>query len=92
MNLVNLTTLMTTVRGGTQFLGLKEVTEILKICQNFIQTNLVESHESLTSESLETLADVIISVEYYLENMDMNLNSNRKILALAEDGVKELAA
>jgi len=92
MNLVNLEALMETVRGGTQFLGLKEVTEILKICQDYIRVNLIESKQPLTSEKLETLADVIISVEYYLENMDLKLNSNQKILTLAVDGIKELAA
>lgn len=92
MHLLNITALMETVRGGTLFLGLKEVTEILKVCQSYIQSNLIESQDSIQPESLETLADVIISVEYYLENMDLNLNSNRKILTLAEDGIKELAA
>ncbi|MBL4583095.1 MAG: hypothetical protein JKX83_00620 [Pseudomonadales bacterium] len=92
MHLLNLTTLMETVRGGTLFLGLEEVTNILKVCQKYIQSNLVESQDPIQSESLETLADVIISVEYYLENMDLNLNSNKKILSLAEDGIKELAA
>ena len=92
MNLANLTTLMETVRGGTLFLGLKHVTDILKICQEYIQSNLIGSADPTQPEALETLADVIISVEYYLENMDMNLNSNSKLLILAEDGIKELAA
>ncbi|MDF1644337.1 MAG: hypothetical protein P1U80_09155 [Pseudomonadales bacterium] len=92
MHLLNITALMESVRGGTLFLGLKEVTEILRICQGYIQSNLIESRDPIQSESLETLADVIISVEYYLENMDLNLNSNKKILTLAEDGIKELAA
>ena len=92
MNLANLATLMETVRGGTLFLGLKHVTDILKICQGYIQSNLIGSAEPTQPETLETLADVIISVEYYLENMDLNLNSNNKLLILAEDGIKELAA
>ncbi|MBV1915552.1 MAG: hypothetical protein KUG72_09210 [Pseudomonadales bacterium] len=92
MNLANLATLMETVRGGTLFLGLGQVTKILKICQEFIQSNLIGSTEQAKPETLETLADVIISVEYYLENMDQNLNSNNKLLVLAEDGIRELAA
>ena len=87
----NIAQALTTVRGGMFMLNRHRATNILSRCVMFVDDVLMQpKHPPAISELLETFADAIISVEYYLETARSGGYSDETVLQLAEDSLEAL--
>ena len=77
--------------GALQFLHLNRAASVLDRSSRFIQSKLrVESEQMPSRESMETLADVLTSVDYYLESLEDNKAIGDGVLDAAELSVRVL--
>ena len=91
-HIANVATTLNAVRGGVQILGYRRAASILKGCIAFID---LISHERQAStpqrqQLLETLADALISMEYYLIELAAGRAPDDRILAVAEESLAAL--
>ncbi len=61
--------LLTQVRGGLAMIPLERAATLLETCNRYIQEQLLARKAVPDWQSLDTLADAITSVEYYLERL-----------------------
>ncbi|HAN53698.1 MAG TPA: hybrid sensor histidine kinase/response regulator, partial [Pseudomonas sp.] len=61
--------LLTQVRGGLAMIPLERAAALLHACNSYIQDQLLARQAVPDWQSLDTLADAITSVEYYLERL-----------------------
>jgi len=78
------------VCGGLEMVGYQRAGEIIACCNRYINQALIEQAEQPEWRMLDTLADAITSVEYYLERRSEGLEDTEMLLALAEDSVANL--
>ncbi|MFS1523264.1 Hpt domain-containing protein [Microbulbifer sp. 2304DJ12-6] len=78
------------VCGGLEMVGYRRASEIIAACKHYIDKSLIEKAEQPEWRMLDTLADAITSVEYYLERRCEGLEDAEMLLALAEDSVADL--
>ncbi len=87
----NVATTLDTVRGGLQVLNYNRAAAIIKSCSAFVVNHIKESNpQSQHHQLLETLADTLISLEYYLNELETSHRVNEKILDVAEDSLAAL--
>lgn len=91
MHLNNVPTTLKTVWGGLKFLQLERAASVLDRCNQFIETKLITVNEDSPNEQImETLADALTSIDYYLESMEGNKPIGDGVLDVAEESVDEL--
>lgn len=91
MHLANVPTTLKSVWGGLIFLQMDRAAEVLRSCENFIANRLIRDRDSAPDvHTMETLADAITSVDYYLESMEDNKPIGDSILDVAEDSMLAL--
>lgn len=91
MHLANVPTTLKSVWGGLIFLQMDRAAEVLRSCENFIANRLIRDRDSAPdAHTMETLADAITSVDYYLESMEDNKPIGDSILDVAEDSMLAL--
>ncbi|USD21788.1 Hpt domain-containing protein [Microbulbifer variabilis] len=78
------------VCGGLEMVGYQRASKIIAACNHFISDALIDRAEQPEWRMLDTLADAITSVEYYLERRVEGLDDTEMLLALAEDSVANL--
>ena len=79
------------IRGGLAMIPLSRPAAILKGCGRFIETELLGKAEAPDWSSLDTLADAIASVEYFLERLSGNREDDDDVLlTLAEESIDAL--
>ena len=79
------------IRGGLEIIPLNRPARILGACARYIEEQLLSSDKSPDWAKLDTLADAIASVEYYLERFDREeAEENDLLLGVAEDSVTQL--
>lgn len=78
------------VCGGLEMVGYRRAAEIVGACKRYIAEQLIEAAEQPEWKLLDTLADAITSVEYYLERRADGIEDADMLLALAEDSVATL--
>lgn len=78
------------VCGGLDMVGYKRAGEIVSACRRYIRERLIDAGEQPEWKLLDTLADAITSVEYYLERRADGIEDADMLLALAEDSVATL--
>ena len=82
---------LNTVRGGLQVLKYRRAAAILKSCAAFVDSHIKQtSRPAQHHQLLETLADTLISLEYYLNELEFSHRGNDKILDVAEEGLAAL--
>ena len=88
----NIAKTLTTVRGGMFMLNRLNAANILNRCVMFVDDVLMQpQHPPAIRELLETFADAIISVEYYLDTAGLaGGNADETVLQLAEDSLEAL--
>ncbi|MCU1718660.1 Hpt domain-containing protein [Pseudomonas sp. 5P_3.1_Bac2] len=80
--------LLTQVRGGLAMIPLPRAAELLSACTRYIQEQLLARQAVPNWQHLDTLADAITSVEYYLERLaEDNSSQGDSILDVAEDSM-----
>ncbi len=83
--------LLTQVRGGLAMIPLARAAALLDACNRYIQEQLLVRKAVPNWQSLDTLADAITSVEYYLERLaEDNASQGDLILDVAEESLETL--
>jgi hypothetical protein len=87
----NISPTLDTVRGGMFVLGLPRAAKVVAGCMAFIDETLLENEQqAAVQHMLETFADAIISIEYYLENLKEDKNADTEVLRIAEESLEAL--
>jgi hypothetical protein len=91
MHLANLPNILAGVSGGLMFLELTRAKAAMDACRAYIEQHLLASGtESPQPEHMDTLADAITSLDYYLESMEEHKPIGEAVLEIAEVSMKEL--
>lgn len=79
------------IRGGLELMNLVRPARVLGSCARYIEENLLEDQKP-EWHTLDTLADAITSVEYYLERLSSRApeEENALLLLVAEEAVAAL--
>jgi chemosensory pili system protein ChpA (sensor histidine kinase/response regulator) len=80
------------IRGGLEIMPLPRPARILGACARFIEEQLLQQDSTPQWSTLDTLADAITSVEYYLERLSSGgrKEENDLLLSVAEESVANL--
>ena len=90
-HIANVGVSLRTVRGGLKILNYRRATAVLESSYQFVDHHIHE--RKLGDENhqlLETLADALISVEYYLTELETSRKVNEDILEVAEQSLAAL--
>lgn len=91
MHLTNVPTTLKSVWGGLIFLQMDRAAEVLRSCEGFIANRLIRDRDAApNAHTMETLADAITSIDYYLESLEDNKPIGESILDVAEESMQEL--
>ena len=82
--------LLHSISGGLKLVPLEQAAGMLQACERFVQEALLEGRFIPDLEQLDTLADAITSIEYYLERKSQGIRDNSIVLQLAEDSLVAL--
>ena len=83
--------LLTQVRGGLAMIPLTRAADLLNACNRYIQEQLLARKAVPNWQNLDTLADAITSVEYYLERLaEDHATQGDLILDVAEESLESL--
>lgn len=90
-HVANVQVAFNTVRGGLYMLNYLRAAAVVQSCSAFLsqqidEKSLGEQHQ----QSLETFADALISLEYYLIEMESSKDVSDDILRVAEDSLEAL--
>ncbi len=87
----NISKTLNTVRGGLIMLRKDQAASILKNCSAFVDEVLLDQNPpAAIKELLETFADVVIAIEYYLDSASGTLHMEESVLKLAVEGLEAL--
>ena len=78
------------VRGSMSMLSLDHAADLLSACNEYITNELINKKDIPDQVTLETLADVITSIEYYLEALDEDRSDRDDILDIARLRIAKL--
>ena len=87
----NISATLDSVRGGTFVLGLSRAAKVIAGCIKFIDESLMEDEQQAAIQHMmDTFADAIISLEYYLDNVKVDKNADTDVLRIAEESLEAL--
>lgn len=91
MHLNNVPVTLKSVWGGLIFLQLHRAAAVVDSCEHFIEGRLIKNRTDTPSgELMETLADAVTSIDYYLEGMEDDKPIGEGILEVAEESMQQL--
>jgi len=92
VHLQNVPETLREIRGGLEIMPLPRAARILGACARYIEEQLLTQEITPQWSSLDTLADAITSVEYYLERLSSGSTKeeNDLLLTVAEESVAAL--
>lgn len=90
LHLANVPATLQSVSGGLSFLGIGRGAGVLQSSARFIDQRMISAEQQPSEADLETLADAITCVDYYLESLEANKPIGDGILDLAEESMAEL--
>lgn len=92
VHLQNVPDTLREIRGGLDIMPLPRAARILGACARYIEEQLLTQEITPQWSSLDTLADAITSVEYYLERLSggSTKEENDLLLSVAEESVAAL--
>jgi hypothetical protein len=90
-HIANISATLDSVRGGMFVLGLPRAANVIAGCLQFINESLLESEQpAAIQHMMETFADAIISLEYYLDNVKADKTADTDVLRIAEESLEAL--
>lgn len=90
-HIANVCVTLNTVRGGLHILNYRRAAEVLRSCAAFVSAHINQrSPGDQRHQLLETLADALISLEYYLNELEGCRKGNENILDVAEESLAAL--
>lgn len=91
LHLANLPLVLHGVQGGLLFIEQARAATLVECCAEYIEKHMLESAQMPSEQMLDTLADALTSLEYYLEGGAILRSEVRtSVLDLAEDSVRAL--
>lgn len=91
LHLANVPVTLQAVRGGLWFLNQQRAAGLVGACADYIQQRMLEAPQMPSEQMLETLADALTSLEYYLEGgAVLRPETTPSVLDLAEESVRAL--
>ncbi len=91
LHLANVPVTLQAVRGGLWFLNQGRAAMLVGACADYIQSKMLETSQMPSEQMLETLADALTSLEYYLEaGAVLRPETTPSVLDLAEESVRAL--
>jgi chemosensory pili system protein ChpA (sensor histidine kinase/response regulator) len=82
--------LLHSIRGGLGLIPLERVADMLGSAERYITDVLLGGRQVPDWKQLDTLADAVTSIEYYLERLAEGISDNDSILHVAEDSLASL--
>ncbi|MFN2360905.1 MAG: Hpt domain-containing protein [Marinobacter sp.] len=82
--------LLHSIRGGLSLVPLDRVADMLASAERYITDVLLGGKQVPDWKQLDTLADAITSIEYYLERLAEGIEDNDSILTVAESSLNSL--
>ncbi len=82
----NVTVTLNSVRGGLTVLNLLRASSVANRCIQFIESSLKKDRSS-DGSLLDTLADALISLEYYLSQVEVRKDTDEGVLDVADDSL-----
>ena len=87
----NVAATLNAVRGGMIVLHFERAAAVVAACTEFIEETLMQNDQPAALQHLlETFADVVISLEYYLDAVKCDKSSDDKVLEVAEESLEAL--
>jgi hypothetical protein len=87
----NIVGTLDSVRGGMFVLGLPRAAKVVAGCLQFIDESLLQNEQqAAVQHMLETFADAIISLEYYLDSIKIDKGADTSVLQIAEESLEAL--
>lgn len=81
------------VSGGLRFLNLERATGVLDACTGYIESRLLNANlPPPSANDMETLADAITSVDYFVESIEQLKPIGEGVLEVAEMSMEELGS
>ncbi len=90
MHLTNVPSTLQSVAGGMSFLGIERGAAVLRACGRYIEARMLNAEQQPNMADMETLADAVSSVDYFLESLEANKPIGESIMEIAEESVAEL--
>lgn len=91
-HVANVGTSLSLVKGALYVLGHPRAASVLQCCARYIEVCRSGTGDAGHRQSVETLADALISIECYLDALTLSDEPNDSLLAIAEESVSELEA
>lgn len=87
----NVATTLNSVRGGMTLLSLSRASALVAACAQFVEKALLQNEQpAAVQHMLETFADAIISLEYYLDTIKYERGADDCVLQVAEESLEAL--
>jgi hypothetical protein len=87
----NVSTTLATIRGGMGVIGLSRAAKVTAACQSFVSESLLSNdHPEMLQQMLETFADAVIGLEYYLDAAKADKHTDDNVLQIAEESLEAL--
>jgi len=91
LHLANVPFTLQAVRGGLWFLDQPRAAQLVGACADYIDRQMLENPQMPSEQMLETLADALTSLEYYLEGgAVLRPETQPSVLDLAAESVRAL--
>lgn len=91
LHIANVAENLVAVKGGVSVLKLNEASAVLASCIKFIQTTIDAGVDEDKAQSvLETMADALIALEYYLSEIEIHGEAPPNVLMVAEQSLAAL--
>jgi hypothetical protein len=90
-HIANISTTLDSVRGGMFVLGLPRAAKVIASCMQFINESLLDAEQQAAIQHMmDTFADAIISLEYYLDSVKVDKKADTDVLRIAEESLEAL--
>ncbi len=90
LHLANLPVSLAEAEGALMMIHQSRAATLLRATERCIGDKLIRAEARMADHALETLADALTSLEYYVESLGRSKEGNADLLNLAEDSVKSL--
>ncbi len=83
--------LLNNIRGSLTLLDMARAAELVDNCRVYVERELLSADNAPEPAELDSLADAITSIEYYLESIDERWGNPSAILEVAAQSLEQLA-
>lgn len=91
VHIANVAKTLGTIKGGMMLMHRSRCAQVVGLAEQFIEQELMtQEHPSVLQQLLETFADCVISLEYYITALQTDKNTDDGILQIAEESLTAL--